>query len=203
MSDISACLDAIKLAYNQEQLKSYEIYLRELLSYNQFVNILGTNDRELVIKKHLLDVLIGQNFFKGYRNIADIGAGSGFPGVPLAIVYSNSTFSLIESKEKKVYFLKDLKSKLMLKNIDILHINVNEVKTKYDVITCRAFASIKKIRKMTMKMCHSKTKYILFKGKKEKIEEEIAEVNSKTFECIRVQNPFLEDRERNIVVCQF
>ena len=203
MNDLLSYFSRIKFVCSKRQFEVYESYLKEILSYNQFINILGTNNKELIIKKHLLDILIARDFFQGYKTIVDIGTGAGFPGIPLAIVYTNSIFTLIESKQKKINFLEQVKKKLELSNINILHRNVNEIKEKYEVITCRAFATIKKIRKLTEKMSYPQTKYILFKGKRETIEKEIAEAKPRIYQCFELSNPFLLNDQRNIVFCQF
>ena len=162
----------------EEKILQCEKYLNEILIYNEKINITARMSNQSLFKNHLLDSLLAWQFFKPFekKKVADIGSGAGFPAIPLAIFLPEVSFSLIESKQKKVNFLLQMKEKLNLKNINILCQNVNEITQKFDAVTCRAFASLFKIRKLTTKMCHSKTKYLLYKGRKKIIEEEIKEL---------------------------
>lgn len=189
----------------EEQVSKSILYLDEVLLYNEKVNIVAKMSKQELLENHLLDCLLGVSFFDSFQKVADIGSGGGFPGIPLAIFLPKVNFTLIESKQKKVNFLLEMKEKLNLANIKVICGNVNEVNEKFDVITCRAFANIQKIKKLTLKMITSKTQYLLFKGRKKVIDEEIFQAKKnnphqkfKIFPLVYHQRK--EQNERHLVV---
>ncbi|BBM88344.1 ribosomal RNA small subunit methyltransferase G [Spirochaetota bacterium] len=108
--------------------------------------------------------------------IADIGSGGGLPGIPLACVMPHVAFDLIESKPKKVEFLKTVVRHLQLPNVTIIPRAVKEIKHTYDIITARALGTIIKIYHLTshLKMAPPRpTVWLLYKGRQCVTETEI------------------------------
>lgn len=189
----------------EEQVNKSILYLDEVLLYNEKVNIVAKMSKQELLENHLLDCLLGVSFFEPFQKVADIGSGGGFPGIPLAIFLPKVNFTLIESKQKKVNFLLEMKKKLNFENVKVICGNVNEVNEKFEAITCRAFANIQKIKKLTLKMITSKTQYLLFKGRKKVIDEEISQVKKiyphQSFKIFPlVYNQKQQQNERHLVV---
>ena len=189
----------IKIDENQKE-KLIE-YASLVIDYNKNVNITGAKTAEDFFNDHIADCLLALYIFADYDNIIDIGSGSGLPSIPLAIVFNDKRFTLCESKNKKAEFLRLAKDKLELNNIEVKCINAYEIKEKYDTITSRAFSDIATLLKIFNKLKTKNSKLVLYKGKKEKIEEELKEANiPKNKYNIEIKKLESKDKERHIVI---
>lgn len=175
-------------------------YANLVMDYNKNVNITGAKTTEDFFNDHIADSLLALNIFHDCDNIIDIGSGGGLPSIPLAIIYNNKKFTLCESKNKKCEFLRLAKKELELNNIEIKCINVYEIKEKYDTVTSRAFSDISTLIKIFNKLKKNKnSKLVLYKGKIEKIEEELSNIqkNKYNIEIKKLEN---RDKERHILI---
>ena len=109
--------------------------------------------------------------------------------------------TLVESNQKKCYFLRTVIHKLELKNTTVINktITKNNTLGEYDVITARAFASITKIIELTKSNTHKKSRYVLLKGRESTTLEELKFLNTKKhqYEIIKLNN---KNHERSVVV---
>jgi len=185
----------------ENQLKKVNTFIELALEFNKTHNIFVRTNKEDVIQKDINDCLPIINLIKPNNNIADLGSGGGFPGILLSITKPGNKITLIESNNKKCYFLRTVIDKLELKNTEVINqtITKNNNLESFDVITARAFASIEKIINLTKKNNKKETEYILLKGKEQKIKEELKLLDQKKYryEIIKLDN---ENQERNIVV---
>src|SRR5437868_6333390 len=102
----------------EEQFQAYYTLLQE---WNDRTNLTAITQEEAIINDHFVDSLSVTKFFDftTRTSLADIGAGAGFPGIPLKIMYPHLFTVLIEVNNKKVAFLEDVITKLGLEEIDI------------------------------------------------------------------------------------
>ncbi|MEE2960092.1 MAG: 16S rRNA (guanine(527)-N(7))-methyltransferase RsmG [Myxococcota bacterium] len=109
-----------------------------LLKWNQKINLTSiTSDRQSE-QLHYLDSLQGLPYIIGER-VLDIGSGAGFPGIPLAIATPTINYTLLEPRRKRVSFLRTVKSRLGLSNVEIIEgRSTDEVKDRYDTVVTRA-----------------------------------------------------------------
>lgn len=180
-------------------IKKIKLYVELLKSYSQHVNIIGTKNLKEILNKHILDCALGYAHFSHKKSIADVGTGAGLPGLLLGIL-GLSPIYLIESKQKKTIFLKNAIKELGLKNVFLLHQNVNEIKKlPVHIITCRAFASIDKCLRLTSKMRNAKTEYIFYKGTKKAVDLELEKIPFKTEKIVQLATPLIKG-ERHLVI---
>ena len=175
-------------------------YASLVIDYNKNINITGAKNIEDFIKEHIVDSLLAFDLFKNYDNIIDIGSGAGLPSIPLSIIYDNKKFVLCESKNKKADFLKLAKKEICLNNIEIKCVNVYEIKEKYDTIVARAFSDIKTLLKIFNKLKNKNSVLLAYKGKLNKINEELEEIKDIKKYNIEIKKLNNEDKERNIVI---
>jgi len=181
-------------------------YSEILIEYNKKVNLTGEKYLNGFILNQLIDSLQAYEYMKNLniKSILDIGTGGGLPRIPLSILLNNFKFYLEDSKFKKTEFLEIVKKKLNLKNITIINKNIPEIQNKFDIITAKAFASIEKIIKLTKNSRHKNTLYFLFKGKLNKINEELNTIKNKiqNINIININNIYTNDLhiERNFVL---
>ncbi len=131
------------------------------------------SSREAAIK-HVADSVIPWRQFQGSARIADAGTGPGFPGIPLAVVLSESHFFLLESTQKKARFVMDAVAALGLTNVTVLP-NRAEAwleENAVDLVTARAFAPMERAIPLLLPALKHKTRVLLYKGPD--VEAEIA-----------------------------
>lgn len=166
------CLKEIPfLEVSDDKIDKFILYLQELKKWNRAYNLTSIDDEREIIVKHFIDSLFYLSFIPQAAQIADIGSGAGFPGVPLAIVNPNLTVTLIEPSWKKVAFLKNLKIKLKLTNIEILQAKAEDIHRKFDIVLCRALWPIKDFVENCKHLIKEEGFFLVSKSKK--IEEEL------------------------------
>ncbi|WP_157152726.1 16S rRNA (guanine(527)-N(7))-methyltransferase RsmG [Brachyspira murdochii] len=204
MFDYNSILENINSVTNiqitEENKNKLLKYANLVMDYNKNINITGAKTTEDFFYDHIADSLLALNIFHDYDNIIDIGSGGGLPSIPLAIIYNNKKFTLCESKNKKCEFLRLAKKELELNNIEIKCINAYEIKEKYDTVTSRAFSDISTLIKIFNKLKKNKnSKLVLYKGKMEKIEEELSNIQKNKYN-IEILKLLSKDKERHILI---
>lgn len=123
LSPDEAWLDfAQRLELTDKQLSQFQMYYQLLVKTNELFNLTTITEVTTCIAYHFEDSLIARNFvpLQEMKCIADIGAGAGFPGLPLKIFYPHLKLILIEVSHKKVQFLTELCSALELENVELV-----------------------------------------------------------------------------------
>ena len=187
-----------ELSTKEEQLINH--FINEALTFNLKHNIFIRENKEEILEKDIFDCLPLVEKIKTKEKILDLGSGGGFPGIILAILRPDSEVHLLEKSQKKCYFLNKTKDTLKLKNINVLKTTLSQKNAleKYSVITARAFSSTKNILDLTKNNLKENGRYLLLKGRAEKIEEEITAINTNNYkyEIIELDN---KKYERHIV----
>jgi len=114
--------------------------------WNEKVNVVSRKDIENLYERHVLHSLgIAKVFkFPAATDILDVGTGGGFPGIPLAILFPESNFHLVDSTGKKIVVVKNIAESLGLKNVKAEQIRAESIKDKkYDFVVSRAVAQLK------------------------------------------------------------
>lgn len=189
-------------SFSTEQKKKIITFINLALKFNKTHNIFSRKNHNEVYEKDILDCLPLIEFLKKNDNVLDLGTGGGFPGILLSIAKPSNQINLLEKNKKKCYFLKIVIDELKLKNTRIVNKTIAKQNTlgKFDIITARAFASIKKIINLTINNTHQNSKYILLKGKKLNIKSELRDIdiNKLRYEIIKQE----ATTERNIVLIE-
>lgn len=149
-------------------------YFNELLEANKYINLTSIIDKEEAVQKHFIDSLKAIDFLEG--NILDIGTGAGFPSIPLAIIKESLNFTLIDSVQKKLQFIKTVCEKLDIKNVTTLHSRIEDLpKTiKYDTVLTRGVGALNIVCEYALPFMKLGGQLIAYKGKNYEEEIEIA-----------------------------
>ena len=127
--------------YQKDQFESlFEVYN----DWNSRINVISRKDMEYFYIRHVLHSLSIGKFItlkKGSR-ILDVGTGGGFPGVPLAILFPEVNFYLVDSIGKKIKVINSVKDNLKLNNITTNHNRIEDLDIKVDFVVCRAVAPL-------------------------------------------------------------
>lgn len=125
---------------SQQQLDQYELLAKEFLSWNEKINLISRKDTENLFEHHILHSLAIAKVckFKPQCEVMDIGTGGGFPGIPLAIMFPETKFYLVDSIGKKIKVVQALIETLGLKNVEAEQIRAENVNRQFDFIVSRA-----------------------------------------------------------------
>ena len=186
--------------FSKTEKEKMELYVQEALAFNKKHNLFIRANKDEVFEKDILDCVPLVEKIEKESKILDLGSGGGFPGVVLAILRNDCEVHLLEKSQKKCYFLNKTKDTLKLNNIKVLKqtISKNNTLEEYSTITARAFSSTQNILNLTERNLKKNGKYLLLKGRIEKIEEEMAAINTNNYkyEIIELDN---KKYERHIV----
>ena len=119
--------------------------LEELYTtWNNQINVISRKDTENFYERHVLHSLgIAKIMeFKDGSEILDIGTGGGFPGIPLAILFPNCQFTLVDSIGKKIKVVNEVAKALDLKNVQGIHARAESINKKFDFIVSRAVTAM-------------------------------------------------------------
>ena len=138
------------LAVSAAEADRLAAYLTLLERWNRVHNLTGITDVEQMIERHLTESLALRGFLRG-RRIADVGSGAGLPGIPLAIVEPQRSFTLIESRAKRASFLRHVQGELALANVTVENIRVEDLRgtAPFDTVLARAVAALPGLVELT------------------------------------------------------
>lgn len=148
--------------------------------WNEKMNLVSKNSMQEVWGRHVLDSMqIIKHIRETDKTIVDMGSGSGFPAIILAILLEEINPSakvfLVESIAKKTMYLKDVCQNLSLDNAEVLNCRIEDAVFKgVDVITARAVSSLENLLKYSYSFCSAHTRMLFPKGEKFAEEEENA-----------------------------
>jgi 16S rRNA (guanine527-N7)-methyltransferase len=133
----------LKLTVSNEQRGLLLSYINLLNKWNKAYNLTAVRDPQAMISRHLLDSLSIAPYISAQRCL-DVGTGAGLPGIPLAILFPEKHFGLLDSNGKKTRFLIEARQQLGLENISVHADRVETFHDKqlFDGILSRAFASL-------------------------------------------------------------
>lgn len=137
----------------ETQKKQFEMLGELYKSLNEKINVISRKDTENIYEHHVLHSLAiakAYSFHDG-AEILDFGCGGGFPGVPLAIMFPNCRFTLIDGTGKKIRVAEEVSNAIGLKNCFPIHRRGEEEKGKYDYIVSRAVMQLPMLVKLMKK----------------------------------------------------
>ncbi len=184
-------------------------YIKSFLNQNSKLNLISKNDEKFLWEKHIYDSLSIEIFFekygKNFKNLLDIGAGGGFPSVPIALCYPEIEVTALDSVRKKINAIENIKIELKIANLHTLCSRAENIKTQYDAVTSRAVASLDKIIHYALPLLKKDGYFIAYKSVRaqEEIDNSKSALklyNAKVIDIIEYDLPLEENHTRNLIV---
>lgn len=181
----------LELFHVEQFIKYYDL----LVEWNQKMNLTAITEERDVVIKHFLDSLSVEKCKKinGYEKIIDVGAGAGFPSIPLKIVYPSLKLTIVDSLKKRTVFLKELVQQLNLNDVEIIHGRAEDLgrnislREKFDISLSRAVAQLNVLAEYCLPFVKIDGYLIALKGSN--VDEEIAISNN----ALKILNSEIED----------
>lgn len=142
-SQLVSLVEQTELSLSEHQLEQLVKYVELLDKWNKAYNLTSIRDPQEMLIKHIMDsLMVGQHIHGD--NLIDVGTGPGLPGIPLAIMFPEKQFTLLDSLGKRITFLKQVVFQLKLENVTpvLARVEEHQPEKAYDGVLSRAFASL-------------------------------------------------------------
>lgn len=209
---MSKSAEDVGLQLSKEQYEQFIIYMKLLQEWNEKINLTAIVEDEEIIKKHFIDSMkaFKRDEFKKANTLIDVGTGAGFPGLPIAIMNSNLSVTLLDSLNKRINFLNTVISKLGLTNVITIHSRAEDgarnkdLREKFDIATSRAVANMSVLSEFCLPYVKVGGNFIALKGPAvdQEIKESINAIKLLGGEFVNVCEVSIEGTElrHNLVV---
>ncbi len=170
-----------------------------LIEQNQLVNLVSRKDtKEQIFVHHILHSMSIAHFytFNSNQQVMDLGSGGGLPGFPLAILFPETKFVLVDSIAKKMKAVQNMQDEMKLPNLEVIRSRAEELDREWDFVVTRAVAPMIKLMKWTRKQFKKSERDVDFKNgiialKGGDLKMELATINNK-MKKVPLQNYFPE-----------
>ena len=193
--------NTMMLELTDDQVEQALAYSELLLKWNRTSNLTAIRTLEGIVDKHFLDSLAIVGQVRG-TTVIDLGSGSGFPGIAIALVKPQTRMILLDAKQKKVQFLRHAVATLGFTNVSVVHQRIQQLATDaiYDTIVARSLGSVAAIAELAMPLLAPGGRVIAMKGKRPT--EEIAALKTPCRVSVKkLKVPFVEG-ERHAVILE-
>lgn len=196
-------LTRLGLTPTDRQIEQLAAYAALLLRWNKTYNLTAIRHEDEVLTHHLLDsaAMVPHIAVEApdAKTVLDVGSGGGLPAVPIAVFRPDLQVTAVDAVGKKAAFINQAAIELGLRNLRARHSRVEKLPGTYDVITSRAFATMKDFTTLTASLAHEGTKWLAMKAVHP--EDELADLpgHARALKTIKLEVPGL-DEARCLVV---
>lgn len=159
-------LEQIGLNIYPQTVDNFLKFSDMLLEKNKVMNLTAITEPMEVISRHFLDCAMIAPDIISEEKVIDIGTGAGFPGLPLAILCTDTEFVLIDALRKRIDFLNEVIAQLGLKNVTAIHARAEELKSRqsFSAAVSRAVADLSVLSELTLPLVKVDGKFIAMKA---------------------------------------
>ena len=171
---------------SSKQKEQFATYYNKLIEFNKKVNLTRITDKNEVYIKHFFDsitpLLEFSDLFKGEKSLCDVGAGAGFPSLPIKILCPDLSITIVDSLGKRLKFLDELVSDLSLDKVTLVHSRAEDagqnknLREKFDLVTGRAVARMSVLSEYCLPLAKVDGYLVALKGPK--AQDELAEAKN-------------------------
>ncbi|AIZ62166.1 16S rRNA (guanine(527)-N(7))-methyltransferase RsmG [Bacillus sp. FSL R5-0432] len=214
IEQFTAALEEKGITLSPVQLEQFETYFRMLVEWNEKMNLTSITEKEEVYLKHFYDSISAAFFidFHKVTTICDIGAGAGFPSIPLKICFPHLHVTIVDSLQKRITFLNELAKGLNLQDTTFYHDRAEtfgqrkEKRESYDLVTARAVARLSVLSELCLPLVKKEGLFVALKASAADEEMQAGKkavtiLGGEVVEKHSFVLP-LEESERNIIVIE-
>ncbi|APJ13145.1 16S rRNA (guanine(527)-N(7))-methyltransferase RsmG [Bacillus safensis] len=214
IEQFTAALEEKGITLSPVQLEQFETYFRMLVEWNEKMNLTSITEKEEVYLKHFYDSISAAFFidFHKVTTICDIGAGAGFPSIPLKICFPHLHVTIVDSLQKRITFLNELAKGLNLQDTTFYHDRAEtfgqckEKRESYDLVTARAVARLSVLSELCLPLVKKEGLFVALKASAADEEMQagkkaVTVLGGEVVEKHSFVLP-LEESERNIIVIE-
>ncbi|OIJ17000.1 16S rRNA (guanine(527)-N(7))-methyltransferase RsmG [Anaerobacillus alkalilacustris] len=160
------------ISLNDTQMEQFNTYFQELVEWNNKMNLTAITDEDGVYLKHFYDSISAafyQDFSKPFH-LVDVGAGAGFPSIPIKICFPHLKVTIVDSLNKRISFLQHLVNSLGLSDVSLFHDRAEtfakkkEHREKYDLVIARAVARMPVLAELCLPLAKVGGSFLAMKG---------------------------------------
>ncbi|MBD5509612.1 MAG: 16S rRNA (guanine(527)-N(7))-methyltransferase RsmG [Lachnospiraceae bacterium] len=174
LSQFEKDLEELSITLSSEQIDQFLKYYEMLIEKNKVMNLTAITAFDEVLKKHFIDSLslIKVCDLKKEISMIDVGTGAGFPGIPLKIAFPNLKLTLLDSLQKRVFFLQEVSEALGLHDVETVHgraedfAKPDQLREKFDLCVSRAVANLSTLSEYCLPYIKVGGKFISYKSEK-------------------------------------
>ncbi|MCD8844096.1 16S rRNA (guanine(527)-N(7))-methyltransferase RsmG [Staphylococcus gallinarum] len=165
---------------SEQQQQQFQTYYQMLVEWNEKMNLTSITEEHEVYLKHFYDS-IAPSFYADFSqsmSLCDVGAGAGFPSIPLKIIFPNLKVTIVDSLNKRIQFLNQLADALGLQDVSFVHDRAETFgkgvyRESYDIVTARAVARLSVLSELCIPLVKKGGQFIALKSAKgdEELEE--------------------------------
>lgn len=182
------------ITLSEWQKQQFSIYKDMLVEWNQKMNLTAIVDEDEIYEKHFLDSILPSFDMNIKGSFCDVGAGAGFPSIPLKIVYPELKITIVETLGKRVTFLKALCEALKLDDVACVHARAEDYAKQYretfDFVSARAVANLPVLSELCIPLVKMNGYFIAMKGANGEEEAQLAQKAITTLGCKEIQRNF-------------
>ncbi len=203
------------LVLNDQQIAQFERYFQLLVEWNEKMNLTAITQREEVYLKHFYDCLMAlwNMPLDNYAlQLCDVGAGAGFPSIPLKIAHPELQVTIVDSLQKRLTFIEHLAEELGLEGVSCVHGRAEDVgqnpayRGQFDIVTARAVASLNVLAEYCLPLVKIGGQFLALKAQKsdQELEEARAAIRILGAKLIKVTEDQLpvEAADRRYILIQ-
>jgi 16S rRNA (guanine527-N7)-methyltransferase len=195
-----------------KQIEQYEKYYHLLVEWNEKMNLTAITEKPEVYLKHFYDSISAAFYFDFNKplNLCDVGAGAGFPSIPLKIAFPELRVTIVDSLNKRITFLEHLSKELGLENTTFIHDRAETFgknpahREKYQVVMARAVARMSVLSELCLPLVKVGGTFVAMKGNQAGEELQVGEKAIKVLggelESVHSFKLPVEESERNILI---
>lgn len=163
----------MNIVLEQKQIQQFMKYKQLLLQWNEKMNLTAITEEREVILKHFVDCVSVLSYInlQQYHTVIDVGTGAGFPGIPLKIACPSIHVTLLDSLQKRIYFLEEVVQQLLLKDVECVHSRAEDggkskkYREQYDCCVSRAVANLSALLEYGLPFVKVGGLFVALKGK--------------------------------------
>lgn len=200
------------ISLSSQQLSQFDTYYKLLVEWNEKMNLTAITDEEEVYLKHFYDSITASFYvdLNQELSLCDVGAGAGFPSIPLKICFPNLKVTIVDSLNKRITFLQNLANELGLKNVHFVHDRAEtfgtnaDYREKFDLVTARAVARLSVLSELCLPLVKEGGMFVPMKAAaaSEELEKgkKALQILGGKLEKVHSFSLPLEESERNILI---